>query len=564
MVLGLQPSPFDPVGSSLAGANLAGQQYQNATLLQALQQRQRQQGVLEQFRAAGGLGNPQALSALHGDPELYTSALGAIGNRQNWALMQGARAAQGVMSAGDERSDGRIQAYRSALARGVQEGWLTPEQHAQLTQRDPTDLFLYGIISQAMPLTQGPTNRELFGMFGLNPDGSLASDRPALSAPSANLPSPSAVPGVTLQAPSDPLSALPQLPYNAAETVPGVPGAAFTNLPPPSAAPAPPPVPVTAPPVRRPLPPSEPSLLRRFHDFVFPPAGGQAPVPGPLPDAAAQPFEGAGPLPEEAVPLAQSAELRRMLAAQQEAAPAAAGQPVPAAAAGPRNPRELIARATTAQRAGLALLLAKRDFDNVAKLLREIETGGMTERQRAESEEGLRREFSTLAKPYFEVRDAFGRIEVAARNPSAAGDLALIFNFMKILDPVSTVREGEFATAQNAGGVPDRIKALYNRIARGERLTEDQRGDFVNQSRNLMTEQERQYLAIQNQYGGIAQRLGLNQQNVLIDFRRPAPNQAETQRLLTEAREALAAGRNPAAVEARLRQLGVDPSLLNR
>jgi len=34
---------------------------------------------------------------------------------------------------------------------------------------------------------------------------------------------------------------------------------------------------------------------------------------------------------------------------------------------------------------------------------------------------------------------------------------------MKILDPGSVVREGEFATAQNSAGIPERIRAKYNR-----------------------------------------------------------------------------------------------------
>ena len=38
--------------------------------------------------------------------------------------------------------------------------------------------------------------------------------------------------------------------------------------------------------------------------------------------------------------------------------------------------------------------------------------------------------------------------------PDAAGDMALIFSYMKMLDPNSTVREGEYATAQDAGSIP--------------------------------------------------------------------------------------------------------------
>jgi len=63
----------------------------------------------------------------------------------------------------------------------------------------------------------------------------------------------------------------------------------------------------------------------------------------------------------------------------------------------------------------------------------------------------------------------------------ASDDIALIFSFMKTLDPGSTVREGEFATASNAGGIPDRIVATYNKALKGEFLADDeQRNNFIN------------------------------------------------------------------------------------
>lgn len=142
-------------------------------------------------------------------------------------------------------------------------------------------------------------------------------------------------------------------------------------------------------------------------------------------------------------------------------------------------------------------------------------------KQRADVEEGLRKEFAALAKPYFEVRDAYSRIEQAAKAPSPAGDMALIFNFMKILDPGSVVREGEFATAQNAAGVPERIMNLYNRLLSGERLNPNQREDFVSQARGLTTVQERQYQTIQKQYEAIAKRTGVNPENTILNFGKP-------------------------------------------
>lgn len=91
-------------------------------------------------------------------------------------------------------------------------------------------------------------------------------------------------------------------------------------------------------------------------------------------------------------------------------------------------------------------------------------------------------QFLQQTTKHLDVADAYRRIRAAGDNPSAAGDIGLLTAYMKLVDPGSTVREGEFATAANAGGIPDRLKALYNRLLDGKRLSEDQRSDFINQA----------------------------------------------------------------------------------
>jgi hypothetical protein len=121
-------------------------------------------------------------------------------------------------------------------------------------------------------------------------------------------------------------------------------------------------------------------------------------------------------------------------------------------------------------------------------------------------ESDLRKEFTGLptVKDFQSQSTAFGRVVASAKDPSAAGDLALIFNYMKVLDPGSTVREGEFATAQNASGVPGRVQSLYNNIIRGERLNEDQRADFVDRARRLYMSAASSYEGIRDDYVDIA------------------------------------------------------------
>lgn len=104
--------------------------------------------------------------------------------------------------------------------------------------------------------------------------------------------------------------------------------------------------------------------------------------------------------------------------------------------------------------------------------------------------------------------DSYGRIIASAKDPSPAGDLALIFNYMKVLDPGSTVREGEFANAQNAGSVPERVSSLYNNVMKGTRLTEEQRYDFIKRATDLYGQARSDYQKRADVHRGIAGQYG--------------------------------------------------------
>lgn len=130
----------------------------------------------------------------------------------------------------------------------------------------------------------------------------------------------------------------------------------------------------------------------------------------------------------------------------------------------------------------------------------------------------LRGEYNAQSKEFTGVADSYQRIRDSAADPSPAGDLSLIFNFMKVLDPGSTVREGEFATAQNAGSVPSRIYAQYNKVMSGERLAPDQRADFVGRATKLYKGQEERFnTRVKGRYEGLAKRYGLDPAEVLSD-----------------------------------------------
>lgn len=139
----------------------------------------------------------------------------------------------------------------------------------------------------------------------------------------------------------------------------------------------------------------------------------------------------------------------------------------------------------------------------------------------------LRKERSNLpvTRATQEISSAFNKIQSAAQNPSAAGDLSLIFGYMKMLDPGSTVREGEFANAQNAAGIPSRVLNAYNNALKGERLNPDQRNDFLGQAKGIYQSQMDIQNQVDAQFSSMAEKSGVDPKDVLLNFGANKPAQ---------------------------------------
>ena len=77
--------------------------------------------------------------------------------------------------------------------------------------------------------------------------------------------------------------------------------------------------------------------------------------------------------------------------------------------------------------------------------------------------------------------------------------------------------QGEQATAANAGGVSDRVRAMYNKALTGETLADNVRQDFYAQSRNLVESQRELQKDIASRYGLIATQNKLDPNQVVFD-----------------------------------------------
>lgn len=143
--------------------------------------------------------------------------------------------------------------------------------------------------------------------------------------------------------------------------------------------------------------------------------------------------------------------------------------------------------------------------------------GAMSENS-VKLEQSLRKEYADLSKNFRAIQEGADRVKVGADLNNGVGDLSLIFGYMKLLDPGSVVREGEFANAENAQGVPDRIRNVWNKIISGERLNPATRQEFVSAAQALANEQLQRQQRVTDQFQAIATDAGLEPSRIIMDF----------------------------------------------
>lgn len=152
-----------------------------------------------------------------------------------------------------------------------------------------------------------------------------------------------------------------------------------------------------------------------------------------------------------------------------------------------------------------------KDLEEVGKIFDMLGADGETiNAETMQAANGLRDEYFKRTKEnnFIDISNAYQK--VAGTPDNAAGDISLIFGFMKMLDPNSVVREGEFATAQNSAGVPEMVVQQYNKVLKGERLSPQQRVAFKNEAGRVFQVYQQRQAPIDAYYQGLARKYGID------------------------------------------------------
>ena len=130
----------------------------------------------------------------------------------------------------------------------------------------------------------------------------------------------------------------------------------------------------------------------------------------------------------------------------------------------------------------------------------------------------LRKEWLNVTKENRGVRDAYESLKMNAQAATSAGDLALVFSFMKINDPTSTVRESEQELARRATSLPDIVVNALDMFEKGLLLTPSQRADFLARASDLVKARQGTQDQLAAQYTETARRMGVNEKNIFVGY----------------------------------------------
>jgi hypothetical protein len=143
------------------------------------------------------------------------------------------------------------------------------------------------------------------------------------------------------------------------------------------------------------------------------------------------------------------------------------------------------------------------------------------EKSNIDQENKLRADVEPILNKFVDRQTSYKTMEELAAAGEGASDVALLISLFKVYDPTSTVTGGESATLQNAAGVPEGVRAEYNKLISGGALSQKMREDIVRAARAKMDQEITTFGSTLARYNKLANQYGVNAERVIQDVRDP-------------------------------------------
>jgi len=127
----------------------------------------------------------------------------------------------------------------------------------------------------------------------------------------------------------------------------------------------------------------------------------------------------------------------------------------------------------------------------------------------------LRKEFSTETKNlgFQELQNSWNKVQNAGEG--GAGDLTIVYSYIKALDPTTAVREGEINLTKAAESIPSNIIRAYNKAKQGQAISPQVRQQMIAEIGTMYNERAKKQQELNAFYSGLASDSGLDPKDVI-------------------------------------------------
>jgi hypothetical protein len=132
----------------------------------------------------------------------------------------------------------------------------------------------------------------------------------------------------------------------------------------------------------------------------------------------------------------------------------------------------------------------------------------------------LRKEYEGVSKGFREVDAAHSRVvALANKPPSGQNDAGILYGYIKMLDPLGAVREGDIAAVQSMS-IPEELKTAYARALNGDKMDPAVRQRFLSAAQTVYEAAAVQHEGIRQHYGTLAQKHRMDPGSILGPYER--------------------------------------------
>lgn len=164
--------------------------------------------------------------------------------------------------------------------------------------------------------------------------------------------------------------------------------------------------------------------------------------------------------------------------------------------------------------------------DAAAKERAEILVGTKSTADAQRNTDDIRKEISSRPeiKKYRQASAELQSLKELAKTSTGANDMALVFAFMKAMDPESVVRESEYAAAEAAGKPTDRMMGLVSKYWTGGRLAPEQKAAMIKAAEAAQSGHKNAYKKAVDTYRTVAKNRSLKLSELGIEYDKAGPH----------------------------------------